>query len=285
MKLRAVIYVEVSSLEDANRVGAQFSVPAIDGSSLKAAKPKWIRALVEESLGEVEGDCAFLLGSEGLQLVSFDAGNFVTIAADFCSPTVTYRRLKGGGIGQQIAKAVGIRSGVKPSVLDATAGLGGDAFVLASLGCEVSMAERVPEVRALLFGGMRQAQSHAEQPDAELGEIIARMTLIEADAKTHLQTLTEADAPGVIYLDPMFPQRTKQSLVKKEMRVFHELVGEDADADQLLPLALEKARYRVVVKRPKSAPYLNDQKPSHELAGKSNRYDIYTKQKLPERLP
>ena len=43
--------------------------------------------------------------------------------------------------------------------------------------------------------------------------------------------------PDVVYLDPMFPHREKSALVKKEMRVFQELVGADNDADDLLDFA------------------------------------------------
>ncbi|MGC6425164.1 MAG: class I SAM-dependent methyltransferase [Lentimonas sp.] len=275
MKLRGIICADDSSLSEAQSLAAEFFVPLVEGSALTALKPKWIRALLEETLGDVEGDCAFHIGEGRLQLVSFNRANSVSIAPDFCSPTATYRRLKGGGMGQMIAKAVGVRPGVKPDILDATAGLGGDAFVFASLGCHVAMLERVPVVRALL----KNALQFASRSEEAIAEVVFRMTLIEEDAATYIEALTEADAPGVIYLDPMFPARMKQAQVKKEMKVFHSLVGEDKDAHVLLPLALEKARYRVVVKRPKSAPYLNDQKPSHELVGKSNRYDIYTKQK------
>ena len=73
----------------------------------------------------------------------------------------------------------------------------------------------------------------------------------------------------------MFPPRSKSALVKKEMRVFHALVGSDDDADELLPAALRVARKRVVVKRPRIAPALEGARPSHVLAGKRNRYDIY----------
>ena len=52
------------------------------------------------------------------------------------------------------------------------------------------------------------------------------------------------------------------------MRVLQALVGADSDADQLL----ERARNcsRVVVKRPKIAPFLAEQKPDFQVLGKSN---------------
>jgi 16S rRNA (guanine1516-N2)-methyltransferase len=99
-----------------------------------------------------------------------------------------------------------------------------------------------------------------------------------------LESLTAEEFPDVIYLDPMFPERQKTADVKKEMAAFHSIVGKDEDADALLPLALAHVNYRVVVKRPRKAPFLNDQVPSYQLEGKSSRFDIYTVKKLPDHL-
>ncbi len=90
----------------------------------------------------------------------------------------------------------------------------------------------------------------------------------------------EGEPPQVIYLDPMFPHRDKSALVKKEMRVFRPLVGDDLDAPALLEAALALATHRVVVKRPRKAPIIDGPKPSHGLEGKSSRYDIYPKKAL-----
>jgi 16S rRNA (guanine1516-N2)-methyltransferase len=90
----------------------------------------------------------------------------------------------------------------------------------------------------------------------------------------------QEQAPQVIYLDPMFPHRDKSALVKKEMRLFRPLVGDDMDAPALLEAALALASHRVVVKRPRKAPCIEGPKPSHALEGKSSRYDIYPKKAL-----
>jgi 16S rRNA (guanine1516-N2)-methyltransferase len=86
----------------------------------------------------------------------------------------------------------------------------------------------------------------------------------------------------VVYLDPMFPHKKKSALVKKEMRVFQSVVGADLDADKLLDAALNAARYRVVVKRPDYAPFLNDKKPTMSIKTKKNRFDVYVKQAIPQ---
>ena len=81
------------------------------------------------------------------------------IYVDFVEGELAHRRKFGGGKGQMIAKAVGLNKGFVPTILDATAGLGADAFVLASLGCEVKMIERSPLARLLLADGLERAKN------------------------------------------------------------------------------------------------------------------------------
>ena len=211
-----------------------------------------------------------LTWSDGhLELRKLDEPKLGPVFVDFVEGAVAHRRKFGGGRGQSIAKAVGLKSGANPTVVDATAGLGRDAFVLASLGCQVTMLERHPVVAALLADGLQRAQQ-----DAEIGEWMRdRMSLRAGSALENLQQL--GFTPDVVYLDPMFPHRQKSALVKKEMRVFQSLVGADLDADALLPAALAVAGKRVVVKRPDYAGYLNEMTPSMSIETKSNRFDVY----------
>jgi 16S rRNA (guanine1516-N2)-methyltransferase len=180
------------------------------------------------------------------------------IVAEFTQGAVDHRRKFGGGKGQMIAKAVGVKAGVYPRVLDATAGMGKDSFVLASLGCQLTLIERSPVVHALLQDGLIRAQHFAQEQDPDLHQVIERMQLLAQDSCCYLESLAREQFPDVIYLDPMFPERQKSADVKKEMAAFHSLVGKDEDADALLPLALAHVNYRVVVKRPRKAPFLND---------------------------
>lgn len=216
--------------------------------------------------------------SVGWELVSTPQGWMLRqgkscIAVDFLAGANHHRRLHGGGRGQPVAKAIGLKAGnIIPSVLDCTAGLGRDAFVLAALGCRVQLCERSPLVHLLLEDGLQRALA---SDDVSVRDIVARMTLLPLDAAMQMAALADADRPDVVYLDPMFPERRKTAAVKKDMAVFHTLVGADADADSLLPLALAAARYRVVVKRPRHAPHLAGQKPGLVLEGESTRFDIY----------
>lgn len=216
---------------------------------------------------------------DGVYLQAVDDKKHGRIQVDFCAGGAAHRRLYGGGKGQMIAKAAGVTAGVKPRIFDATAGLGGDAFVLACLGCEVMMMERSPVAAALLQDGLERARQYAEYEDAELREIIARMRLLPGDSIAYLQMQT-APVAEVIYLDPMFPERQKSAAVKKEMQAFHQVIGQDLDDAALLQAALAGASHRVVVKRPRQAPAIEGQKPSYALEGKSSRYDIYALKSL-----
>ena len=230
------------------------------------------------------------VGAEGLQLYlppsGTDAHTSGIVRVDFLSGAVAHRRHFGGGSGQMIAKAVGIQPGLRPTVLDATAGLGRDAFVLAQLGCPLRLIERQPLIAALLEDGLRRASENAE-----LATIVARMSLIVGDAITLMRDWRHGhgdshsdsappDIPQVIYLDPMFPPRQKSALVKKEMRLLRPLAGDDRDASALLAVALNLASHRVVVKRPRQAPPLDGQPPGYTLHGQSSRFDIYPKKSL-----
>lgn len=193
------------------------------------------------------------------------------VDVDFTGGSVGHRFRFGGGRGQLIAKAVGIKKGFIPAVIDATGGLGRDSFVLASLGCAVTLVERSPIIAELLRDGMARAEL-----DNEIGAIVReRMRLVMADAIAYLNTLSEAQRPDVVYLDPMYPERRKSAAVKKEMRVFQLLLGGDEDEADLLAAALRCARKRVVVKRPRQAESIAGPKPGLTMAGQSTRFDIY----------
>ncbi|WP_158527262.1 class I SAM-dependent methyltransferase [Pelagibaculum spongiae] len=190
------------------------------------------------------------------------------VLVDFVGGSQGHRRKFGGGKSQQVAKACGLHKKKDPLILDATAGLGRDGFVLANIGAHVILLERHPSVAVILQDGLDRAAACIET-----AEIVSRICLYHGsllDAQ-----LPEFEQPDIVYLDPMFPERKKKAAVKKEMVLFHSLVGCDEDSDQLLKPALALAKKRVVVKRPTHAPWLDNQKPSLELTGKSCRFDIY----------
>jgi 16S rRNA (guanine1516-N2)-methyltransferase len=222
---------------------------------------------------------ALVWTGERLELRKTDEPKLGAIYVDWAAGSAAHRRKFGGGKGQSIAKAVGLNIGVTPSILDATAGLGRDSFVFASLGCQVQMVERHPVVAALLDDGLKRACD-----DPEIGPWVReRVTLIHASSHSALLSLAndpEHNLPDVVYLDPMYPHpenKKKSALIKKEMRVFQALVGKDDDADDLLDPALQLAQKRVVVKRPDYADFLAQKSPAMSIETKKNRFDVYVK--------
>lgn len=205
-----------------------------------------------------------------LELRQLDEPKVGAVLVDFASDALTFRRLHGGGKKEAIAKAVGLKGQDSLKVLDATAGLGRDAFVLASLGCKVDMIERSPIVAALLADGLRRAKQ-----ELNLSQWLNQRMSLHHGVAVDLLSNWQHEQPDVVYLDPMFPHRKKSAAVKKEMRLFQQLLGPDEDANLLLEPALALAKKRVVVKRPSGAPYLADKKPQIEMQGKANRFDVY----------
>lgn len=209
-----------------------------------------------------------LVDDNGLSLWAPSLGG--PIQVDFISGKNAHRRQFGGGRGQPLAKAIGLKSGHTPTVIDATAGWARDAFVLASLGCPITMIEQQPILAALIEDGIARAIGNEET-----STIAARMAVKNANAVDYLTSLDKTNWPDVIYLDPMYPGRDKSALVKKDMQLLHQLVGHDQTGEALLNIALQRANKRVVVKRPKGAPLLSAKKPVAEVVSKNTRYDIY----------
>lgn len=201
----------------------------------------------------------FLYTRQGLEL-HYDCNLKGVLRVDFEAAPLLYRKQHGGGIKQPLARAVGIKANIRPDIIDVTAGLGIDSYLLAALGCKVRMIERSPLLAALLADGLDRIQ--ASNP-----------TLLFGDA-AQLLSHTE-DKADTVYMDPMYPHRTKSALNKQEMRIIRELVGDDNDAADLFRAALNHAGKRVVVKRPKGAFYLHDRKPSHHITMKNSRFDVY----------
>lgn len=193
------------------------------------------------------------------------------VAVDFGSEAMRHRRRSGHN--ELLGKAVGVAGRPHLHVLDATAGLGRDSFVLADMGCTVTLCEREPVIAALLEWGMRSALAST---DPWLVQVLQHMTLLATDARSAVaNSLRGVD---VIYLDPMFPARDKSAAVKKEMALFQLLLDgavAPRDAEELLHWALAQDVARVIVKRPLRAPPLAAVQPSHNLAGKAVRFDVY----------
>lgn len=195
------------------------------------------------------------------------------LIVDFVGGPVGHRFRSGEGRGQALARAVGLSRGVVPEIVDATAGLGRDAFLLASLGAKVTLIERSEKIYNLLVDGLARARAEG----GRYAETVARMNLLHGDSCELLPELN----PQVVLVDPMHPPRGNTALVKKEMRQIREIVGTDSDAEKLMHIALEHAQNRVILKWPlRAEPMSGIRKPSHQILGKSTRYDVFVKAKI-----
>lgn len=230
---------------------------------------------------------ALILSADGLGLYALDMPGSGAVRVDLSEGALGFRVAQERARHEMIVKACGLKKYPQPvRVFDATAGLLRDASVLAAAGAQVRVAERSPLIAALIHDGLQRAQRVSE-----LQFLLMNLNFCAGDALHILQAMAEKNKtepnaeyktdderdwqPDVICLDPMFPHRDKSALVKKDMRVFRDVVGADNDADALLAPALAAAKKRVVVKRPRLAPCLADKNPSMVLEGKTGRFDIY----------
>jgi len=252
------------------------SLPRTGLFATNLANQQQTRSLVEqfgfELISQLPVDAYYLcLNEQGLQLRHSGPCVPGPIRIDFVSGALAHRRRYGGGRSQPLARAAGMKPGFNPTVWDATAGLGRDGFVLASLGCRVTLCERSATLAALLQDALQRASA-----DADIGGwVCRRLHLVHGESNELLQNLTGRRQPEVVYLDPMYPPGKETVLVKKEIRALQELLGPDRDSEALLEIALSSARRRVVVKRPRRAGWLNDNKPDTCIVSKKTRYDIY----------
>lgn len=209
-----------------------------------------------------------ILTEKGLLLKNIKQKNWGNLQIDFLKGAIGYRLRHVQDQKQLLAKAIGCKNYKKTSILDLTAGLGKDGFIFAQLGLTTTLVERSPIISALLQDGLNRALNFKKFSTNNI-------QLIHTEAKTYLNQMDTKNLPDIIYLDPMYPSSKKSALVKKEMRFLRQIVGDDNDAQELLPLALKYARNRVIVKRARLAPFLSKLKPQHSIFGSKMRFDIY----------
>lgn len=186
---------------------------------------------------------------------------FSLLSADFA--TTTWLKRKSEGKKQGLVRACKPAPGIK--IIDATAGWGRDAAVLASFGAEVLMLERHPVMGCLLADALQHRSGTDEKQLA--------LALAVGDAHSILHDLGVDEYPDIIYIDPMHPERNKSALVKKDMQALQHLVGVDEDALELIKMAITRVKQRVVVKWPQKREALL--KPEACIEGKTVRFDIY----------
>jgi len=193
------------------------------------------------------------------------------LRVDFASGALTYRRARGKDRQQGLGRAAGRPvPGEVPTLIDATGGLGTDAFVLAHLGWQVTLLERSPVLVTLLADGVARGRR-----DAGVSAICQRMRVLHREARAFLEGLAPHERPQVVYLDPMYPTDPRSALPGREMQYLRRLLGDTPPDPELLPVACRAARQRVVVKRPATAPPLSAVAPSHAIRMGGTRFDVY----------
>lgn len=199
------------------------------------------------------------------------SGDGLSLAADGMELLEDYRellpRLRQDRLSKELlVKAAKIKHVEHPAAVDATAGLGEDSLMLAAAGFSVELYESNPVIAVLLADAVRRGLL-----DPDLAPIVSRMHVHEQDSIEALHELTEA--PDLVYLDPMFPGRTKSAAVKKKFQLLHHLEAPCDNPEDLLQAAIDAHPRKIVVKRPAKGPYLAGVKPSHSIAGKAVRFD------------
>lgn len=225
---------------------------------------------MEISQTELDFDALYLETSEaGVALCS----KGMKLMADL---TESIPRLKKGRLnGEMLVHAARIKGAEgKLKAIDATAGFGEDALLLAAAGFEVDLYEFDPVIYILLEDALRRA-SEVE----ELKEAVSRMSLHNKDSIEALNAIgkiPEADreALDVVLLDPMFPERTKTGSVKKKFQLLQRLESPCSTEEELLNAAFAANPHKIVIKRPAKGPFLAGKKPDYSVPGKAIRYDV-----------
>ncbi len=211
------------------------------------------------------------LGPENLSLLSFNEKQQQNgrLLIDFLS-NKSRKRMARAGKRELLIKAVSIGNRLPKMVLDATAGMGGDGFLLAAAGCTVTLCEQNRYMAALLEDGLRRAAR-----DADMKKVCENIRLLPVDAKKYIQKVKES--PEIIYLDPMFPPRSKSARVKHELALLQKLVGHsEDDTARLFAASWARLPKKIVVKRPVKSPPLCSVRPEYSLKGNTIRFDVYT---------
>lgn len=272
---------QLSCLSDATLLGAYgdrlvYVVNDEIKAALKDAGAK-ASALIHKHGNEafLNSEYASLIG-EGDALIAFDDGmagmslllqaKMKPLVIDFEQLAYRQRLLRGGRQKEPLARAVmnGIEDGAL--VFDATAGLGRESMILAHAKAKVIAFERQLPIWIILKDALARASRSRYFP----------FTLPMLQAPGTIASY-EGEAPEVIYYDPMFPEREKSAVVKKDMFLFRQVIGEDKDIEDFIHIALKLATKRVVVKRPSSAPPVStaDIQRAYFVDGGQCRFDCY----------
>lgn len=144
-------------------------------------------------------------------------------------------------------------------ILDLTGGFGRDAMVMVRAGGVVTCLEQHPYLAAMLY----VLEQNWQHPNFHM---------IWVDAKVYLEQL-DGNLPDVIYFDPMHPPREKSAKVKKPLQILQALIPPAQDVVEMITLAKQKAKQRVVLKWPAKQAKL--MQPDFSIRGKTIDLDVF----------
>ncbi len=236
-------------------------------------------------VGEPQNGLVLVCDENRLRLELREGKRRTRLVIDFSSGALQYRAKLHLARSEMLVRACAVPNampndgGTPWRIVDATAGLGRDAFLLGMCGADVTLLERNPVLALLLENAL---QAFGGTKDSSL----PRLHLIAQDAVPYLRALSGAARSQVVYCDPMFPPRKKSAAVSGEMQILHRLVGDTPDTGDLIAAALHAATHRVVVKRPLRAEPLRATglahiHPNYALEGRASRFDVYLIETLP----
>ena len=216
-----------------------------------------------------EDEIHLFYGEEGLSLRQGE----LSLRGDFTEmlPRLGKKKVEN----EMSVKAAKLSKGDHPLIFDATAGLGEDSFIFAAAGFHVVMYEYDPIIFALLEDSVSRALC-----DRELKYPVSRMEINQGDSISALKAIAEGDGedrPDVIFLDPMFPARTKSADVGKKFQLLQQLESPCSDGEDLLYAAIRANPKKIVIKRPAKGEFLGGIKPDFSFEGKAVRYDCLIK--------
>lgn len=200
-----------------------------------------------------------LIDSSGVSLTGYG----LTFQGDF---EQMLHRLTEGRLQHEMLVHVSKTKNPHPKAIDATAGMGEDAILLAASGYDVTLFEQNPVIAALLKDAMRRARKKPV-----LGEIMERMHLVEGNSIELMPKMI--DDWDLIYLDPMFPARQKSGLINKKLQLIQKLEQPCFEESELLEAAIKANPKKIIIKRPLKGPFLAGKEPGYSVKGKAIRYD------------
>ncbi|QCI19093.1 class I SAM-dependent methyltransferase [Buchnera aphidicola] len=212
---------------------------------------------------------ALIINNNALELYNRLKPNEKSIKIDFLSKQNNYRCLNFKKKHEALYKALGIKKNYSPYVIDATAGFGKDAFLIAFWGCYVLMIERHPIIAALLKDAMQRAHENKN-----IGNWLKKRLHLLCNDSTKIFKMPIVK-PDVIYLDPMYPKNKKKALPKKNMQFLRKIINYSDNNENLLYISRKFAKKRIVVKRPSYAKPLSNEKAEFSISNKNHRFDIY----------